>query len=93
MSQVCSGYCTLMGADCTGANAQFQGADQLAQNNNCINTCFTMPAWSCGSSTDTTGNTLFCRYNQVLAAHMSVAAGTSPATYCLGAGPSSTVCR
>ncbi|HMC95427.1 MAG TPA: hypothetical protein VKO16_11720, partial [Polyangia bacterium] len=86
-------YCTLMAADCTGSNVQFPGADEATQNVNCINTCFNMPVWSCGSSTDTTGNTLFCRYKQVLEARMSVEAGTSPATYCLGAGPSSTVCR
>jgi hypothetical protein len=93
MSPVCSTYCTLMAADCTGANAQFPGADQATQNANCTNTCFNMPAWSCGSPGDTTGNTLFCRYTQVLAARMSVDAGASPGPDCLQAGPNSTVCR
>ncbi len=76
---VCNGYCTNLNTACTAANMQF--ASFAA----CVDAC-TAPTWSCGTPTDPTGNTIFCRINHAMAAT------AAPDTECAQAGPSSASC-
>jgi hypothetical protein len=68
----CENYCTLIEANCTGAN------DQFASMQNCLDTCESYPR---GMLTDTMGNTLGCRI------YHSMAAASDPGTHCGHAGP------
>jgi hypothetical protein len=75
-------YCNSINFDCKGSNSQFASYEI------CYAACV-LPTWSCGTPTDTSGNTIWCRINHVYAAedHPSTAAVECP----LG-GPTSTGC-
>jgi hypothetical protein len=79
LSEICDAYCGAVTATCTGGNAQF------ATMQDCLTAC-NLPTWSCGEPGDMTGNTVFCRLENV------GLAGADP-TACAGTGPNSSVCR
>jgi hypothetical protein len=92
MDLICSSYCSFLRSACKDNDSQFPGADQAARDDACTLACYTTPTWSCGSPSDMTGNTLYCRYNRAKAARSSIDAGVSPSVQCQQAGPQSTVC-
>jgi hypothetical protein len=80
-ADVCFSYCDGMGRFCTGANKQYQNA------NECMAVC-KGPTWACGNPSDFTGNSLYCRV-----VHMTFAGVGAAAAECPNAGPDSPVCK
>lgn len=80
---LCNAYCSMLDAVCTGSDQQYDSIEM------CADICMA-PTWSCGTMTDTTGNTLFCRANHARNAADSPA---DAATECPLAGRNSTACR
>jgi hypothetical protein len=78
---LCTTYCDGMTRFCTGSNSQYRSADECRAA--CAGT-----AWACGSSGETTGNSLFCRL-----AHMALAGVGSASAECPNAGPRSVTCQ
>ena len=73
----CADYCTIITANCQGADAQYADADA------CVAYCETQAALPVGASSDTAGNTVGCRMY-----HAGVAGMGEPGVHCPHAGPS-----
>lgn len=89
-AMACGRYCNALRMACTGANSQYPGADQNAQNEACLAAC---PTWTCGQAGDSTGNTLHCRRTNAIAAGEAIGMPEKLMELCNAAGPNSTVCR
>jgi hypothetical protein len=75
----CAGYCAKIQMNCTagdgGNNVQY------AATADCTNQCMTAAAWTAGTTSDTSGNTLGCRF------YHAGAAAADPVLHCPHAGP------
>ncbi len=81
----CDSYCSTIQQNCSGANAQYGGADSAAALQSCKQTC---ASFSPGTSVnETSGNTLGCRIHYAVAASNPAQAPTD----CIHAGPAGDV--
>ena len=80
-ADVCFSYCDGVGRFCTGADKQYQTADE------CLALC-NGPTWACGNPSDLTGNSLYCRMTHTIFAGLGAAAARCP-----NAGPNSPACK
>jgi hypothetical protein len=80
--ELCAVYCSALLDACQGEDRQY---DSYAD---CSATC-RLPTWSCGTSADTTGNTLYCRLNH---AYNAVDEPATASVECPLAGTESTAC-